>query len=149
MENFKIQIKRRILIFSVTVVGAVLLGIYNFFTMIHLENGSFEEGTIKGFQFGIIFGIGLLSVIKMIKLCSIIKDDKKLRILYNTENDERLKAIRAKAGMPILRITSILMLIVAVIAGYFNIVVFYTLIIAALVQLSIGAIVKLYGMKTM
>jgi len=51
--------------------------------------------------------------------------------------------------MPMLMITSILMLIAAIIAGYFNIIVFYTLVLAATVQLSIGTIVKLVCMKLM
>ena len=37
--------------------------------------------------------------------------------------------------MPTLMITSVVMLLSAIIAGYFNIVVFYTLVVAAIVQL--------------
>ena len=49
---------------------------------------------------------------------------KELKIQYNKENDERMKAIKAKAGMPMLLITSIVMIIVGVIAGYFNFTIF-------------------------
>jgi hypothetical protein len=41
------------------------------------------------------------------------------------------------------------MVIAAIIAGYFNIVVFYTLVIAVAAQLSVSAMVKLYCLKTM
>jgi len=41
------------------------------------------------------------------------------------------------------------MVLAAIIAGYFNIVVFYTLVIAVIGQLSISVAVKLYCMKTM
>jgi hypothetical protein len=78
-----------------------------------------------------------------------IKDERKLKMAYNRENDERMKAIRAKAGMPMLLITSVMMVIAAIIAGYFNIVVFYTLTAAAMMQLLLGVSVKLYHMKTM
>lgn len=148
MENFKITIKRRIILFSVITLLAVVLGVYDFFVMSNLGEESIAEGTVTGFQFGIIFAIGLLTLFQRIKLSMVIKDDKKLKILYNKEHDERLKTIRSKAGMPMLMITSIIMLIAAVIAGYFNIIVFSTLVIAAFVQLSIGVIVKLYCMKT-
>lgn len=148
MENFKITIKRRIILFSAITLIAVVLGVYDFFEMSNLGEGSLADGAVTGFQFGIIFGIGLLTLLQTIKLSMIIKDDKKLKILYNKEHDERLKMIRSKAGMPMLMVTSIIMLIAAVIAGYFNIVVFSTLVIAAFVQLSIGVIVKLYCMKT-
>ena len=60
-----------------------------------------------------------------------------------------MKTIRSKAGMPLIAITSMLMVIAAIVAGYFNIVVFYTLVIAVAAQLSVSAMVKLYCMKTM
>jgi len=88
-------------------------------------------------------------VFDIIKLSLAINDETKLKILYNKEHDERLKTIRSKAGMPIIAITSVLMIIAAIIAGYFNIVVFYTLVIAVAAQLSVSAMVKLYCMKTM
>ena len=78
-----------------------------------------------------------------------INDETKLKILYNKEHDERMKTIRSKAGMPLIAITSMLMVIAAIVAGYFNIVVFYTLVIAVAAQLSVSAMVKLYCMKTM
>lgn len=137
------------MLFSGTALGAVVLCIYDFFAMGNLEKESMAEGMVSGFQFGLILGIGMLALIQIIKLSKVIKDDKKLRMLHNKENDERLKLIRSKSGMPMLMITSILMLVAAIISGYFNTVVFSTLVIAATAQLSIGAIVKLYCLKTM
>lgn len=149
MEKFKSKVKRRIILFSGMTLITALLGVYSFFVVGSPEKGSMSDGIILGFQFGIIFGIGMLSLLQIIKLGMVIKDDKKLKMLYNQEHDERLKTIRSKAGIPMLMITSELMLIAAIISGYFNIVVFYTLVIAAIIQLSIGVILKLYYLKTM
>lgn len=149
MENFKVRLKRRISLFSGTTLLTVVLGVYDFFVSGNSEKVSMTDGIVSGFQFGLIFGITILAIIQIIKLNIVIKDDKKLKMLYNKEHDERLKAIRSKAGMPMLMITSVMMLIAAIIAGYFNIVAFYTLVIAAMAQLSIGIIVKLYCMKTL
>lgn len=149
MEDFKKRIKRRIILFSGMTLLIALLVVYDFFASGNSEKASMTDGIVSGFQFGLIFGIGTLALLQLIKLNTVIKDDKKLKMLYYKEHDERLKTIRSKAGMPMLMITSIIMLIAAIIAGYFNMVVFYTLAIAAIVQLSIGTIVKLYCMKTM
>lgn len=143
------RIERRIIIFSGMILVAVALGVYAIFAMDNSEEAIMADGIVSGFQFGIIFGIGILALLQIIKLSRVIKDETNLKMLYNQEHDERLKTIRSKAGMPMLMITSIIMLIAANIIGYFNIVVFYTLVIAAIVQLSIGTIVKLYCMKTM
>jgi len=149
MEDFKKRIKQRIILFSGMLLVVVLLGVYGLFVMGNSERGNMTDGIVTGFQFGIILDVGILSLFQIIKLNKVINDDKKLKILHNKENDERLKAIRSKAGMPMLMITSAIMLIAAIIAGYFSKVVFSTLVIAAIVQMSIGAIVKLFYMKTM
>lgn len=149
MKEFKTKVKRRITLFSGLTLAAVALGIYNVFFMNIPDNSTMTDGVITGFQSGLILGIGMMAVVQIIKLTRVINDETKLKLLYNQEHDERLKTIRSRAGMPMLMITSVLMLIAAIIAGYFNIVVFYTLVLAATAQLSIGAIVKLVCMKLM
>ncbi|MDW7660777.1 MAG: hypothetical protein SCL54_05030 [Bacillota bacterium] len=149
MEKFKQSIKRRIMLLSILVIICLALGIQNFVMTGTTENGSMSDGIVSGFQFGLIFGIGIRAMIEIIMLTKAMKDDKKIKLLYNKENDERMKVIRSKAGMPMVMITSVMMLTAAIVAGYFNIVVFYTLVIAAMVQLTIGATIKLYLMKTM
>ncbi|MFA5524757.1 MAG: hypothetical protein WDA24_10410 [Tissierellales bacterium] len=146
MEQFKMKVKRRITLLSVGTLGIVVFCVYGFFAM---ASRTMEDGTFAEFQLGLLFGIGVRAIIEIVKLSMVMKDNKKLKMLYNKENDERLKLIRSKSGMPMLMITSTLMLIAAVISGYFNTVVFLTLIIAATVQLLIGVIVKLYCMKAM
>lgn len=149
MGKFKQSIKRRIMLLSLLVIICLGLGIQNFLMTGTTENGNMSDGTVSGFQFGLIFGIEIRAIIEIIMLTRTMKDDKKIKLLYNKENDERMKSIRSKAGMPMVMITSLMMIIAAIAAGYFNIVVFYTLVIAAMVQLTIGATIKLYLMKTM
>lgn len=149
MENFRKTIKRRITLFSGMLLVEVLFGAYCFWASEYSGKTAVSNGSVADLQMGILFGIGILTLVQIIKLRKVINDDKKLKMLYNQEHDERLKTIRARAGMPMLLITSTTMLIAAMIAGYFNVVVFNTLIITAIVQLSIGAFVKLYYLKTM
>lgn len=139
MSNYKKILKQRIVIFAFLVIFAVGSGIFDvFFASADLKNSD-----VFGFQVGVITAIGILATISIIRFTLVLKDEKKLQLEYNKENDERNKAIRGKAGLPIVLIISIAMVIAGVIAGYFNIIVFYTLIIAALCQMSICVIVKL------
>jgi hypothetical protein len=149
MEVFRTKVKRRIIISSCLTLVAAVLGFYSIYSLNYSDSSTMSDGFVAGFQFGLILGIGVLSLVDIIKLSLAIKDDTKLKILYNKEHDERLKAIRNKAGAPMIIITSVLMVIAAIIAGYFNIVVFYTLVIAVICQLSISAVVKLVCMKKM
>jgi hypothetical protein len=129
----------------------MVLGFFNIYSILITDHSTatHSDGFVAGFQFGLIVSIFGLAIFDIIKLSRAINDETKLRVLYNKEHDERLIAIRNKAGAPMIIITSVLMIIAAIIAGYFNIIVFYTLVAAVAAQLSVSAMVKLYCMKTM
>lgn len=145
MDKFKLILKRRIALLIIAVLIAAATGIYDVF----FAGETARESIFAGFQAGLITGLGLLSAALIIRFRSTLKDEAKLKLQYNKENDERYKAIRAKAGMPMLLITSIMMIIAGVIAGYFSETAFITLICAALAQMSVGVVVKLVYMKIM
>ncbi|HZK34894.1 MAG TPA: hypothetical protein VFD33_06265 [Bacillota bacterium] len=145
MEKFKSLIKRKIILFTLLLLMAIALGGY---TLITGGKGIGDE-SVQGFQSGIALGIAIMALIQIATYCIALKDDKKLKLLCNKENDERMEEIRKRSGMPMLLVMSMLMLLAAVIAGYFNTLVFTTLVLTAIIQLTIGLIVKLYHMKTM
>lgn len=151
MEKFKTTVKRRIAISSGMALVSLVLGAFSIYSIVFVDHSSAtrSDGFVAGFQFGLIISIFGFSLFDIVKLSLAINDETKLKILYNKENDERMKTIRSKAGMPLIAITSMLMVVAAIVAGYFNIVVFYTLVIAVAAQLSVSAAVKLYCMKTM
>jgi hypothetical protein len=145
MNNYKKTIKKRILLLTVPIILAVSLGVYDVFW----ASEQIKATSIYGFQVGIIISIGLLATILVIHYRVLLKDKGKLLLQFNRENDERIKAIKAKAGIPMLPITSILIIIAGVIAGYFDTLVFITLIAAAVFQMTICGIVKVIYMKKM
>ena len=145
MNNYKEIIKKRILLLTVPIILAVTLGIYDVF----FASNQIKETAIYGFQAGIITSLGLIASILLIRYRVLLKDENKLLLMFNKENDERIKAIKAKAGIPILPFTSILLIIAGVIAGYFNILIFITLIAVAAFQMTICAAVKVIYMKKM
>lgn len=149
MEDFKKRLKRRIILLSGVLLFILGLGAYGVFKIANTKEGTMLEGAVDGFRFGILLGIGVLTLVHIIRYIRATKYDTTLKLLYNQEHDERLKLIRSKAGMPILMITSIMMLIAANIAVYYSVTIFSTLVIAASLQLMIAAIVKIYYMKTM
>lgn len=145
MEQYKKKVRRRIQLLAIPVLIAVGTGIFHVF----FAEPEMQESFISGFQSGLITALGLISVVLMIRLGRLLKDEAKLKEAYRLENDERMKAIRAKAGMPLLLITSVAMIIAGVIAGYYNMLVFSTLIIAGIAQMSIGAVIKLVYTRKM
>ena len=138
MDKYRKVLKRRIILLSVPVLAAVGLGIYDVFFASEVIKTSY----IFGFQCGVSLVLGILSIAFIFFYRRILDDDKKLKLQYNKENEERLKTIRAKAGMPMLLITSVSMIIAGVIAGYYNPTIFFTLVAAASAQMLAGAVTK-------
>ena len=149
MEKFKKKLQIRRVLLVAVILFAVALGIFDVFFSIKTVGESYNEGFLVGFQTGGAIGLGLVAIIAFIRLSIVIKDDTKLKQQYNMENDERLKAIRARSGMPMLIFTSAAMLIAGIVAGYFNPTVFVTLVSAAACQLLVGVVVKAVNMKRM
>lgn len=149
MEKYRKTIKIRMILCAILAAVSVGLGIFHqngFFGLISLYT---RNEALAGFQAGLLSGFGILSLLLLYKYGKAIKDDTKLKILYNKEYDERQYLIRQKAGMPMLMITSGIMIFAGIIAGYLNEIVFYTLILAAMIQLTLGAMVKIYYMRKM
>lgn len=145
MEQYKKSIKRRIRLLTIPVLIAGLLGTYDVFGASETMKNSF----IFCFQCGGACALGLLCILLIFRYRFLLDNEEKLKLEYIKETDERLAAIRAKAGMPLLPVLSIGMIIAGIIAGYFNIIIFYTLIIAAICQMLVGCCIKLFCMKTM
>lgn len=151
MKEFRIVIKRRIVAFTALGIFSVIAGIYDVFSsnIGETENGSFFEGYVEGFIIGLIISLGLVAVIQIIKLKKIFGNDEQLQLLYNKENDERMKFIKTKSGMPLVLIVSVIMIMAALVGSFFNYIVFFTLIITAFIQLSISVVIKIYYLKRM
>ena len=149
MEEFKSKIKKRIFVFKCYAFVGSFVVIYEVFGGVFdaLKSGDFKDGMVEGESFGIMIAIAIMAVIQIIRLSRVLNDETQLKMLYNKEHDERLKAIRSKAGMPMIMIMSILMFAAGIVGSYFNEVVFYTLFAAGFVQLTIGAILKIYYLK--
>ncbi len=144
MEVYRSKLKRRILLLSILVLFSAVLGVYDVFFQTDISKSG-----IFCFQCGLTTAIAIIAAIQIMRFKGVLSNDEKLKVQFNKENDERLRAIKAKAGMPMLMVTSIMIIVAAIIAGYFNTVIFITLVSVALFQLIFGLLVKLLYMKKM
>jgi len=145
MELYKKKIKARIFMFCAVLLLFAGILLYNQFA----ASAALKESVAFSFQCGFSAAGALVIAFWIFKYRRALLDEAKLRALMNQENDERMKAIRAKAGMPMLWILSMILALAGMISGYFNETVFITLICAALFQLMVCLFFKLYFMKKM
>lgn len=145
MERYKKTLKTRIALFRIVILLNVILSVSLRFmdTKGKIPNA---VRNITDFQTGFMLGLAIVSLFILIKYCKLLKNERMLREAYLKETDERMILIRSKAGMPALLITSVLMISAGIIAGYFNIIVFYSLLATGLCQLLLGVSLKFYYM---
>ena len=91
----------------------------------------------------------LVGVFGMAKFHRALKDDTALRRLYNQEHDERMQAIRAKAGVPVTLFMGAGLMAAGLVATFFSMTVALTLIVAAVAELLVSVGIKFWCMRTM
>lgn len=146
MEKYKEIVKKRIKLFaSVTafITGLFALNGVFHFTPTPVGNEK-TSGFILGFQFGILILLNTLLIRNLSSYRSALKDNEKLKVLYIKENDERIKMIQEKIGVIGFNVAIIGLILMAITAGYFNEVVFFSLLGAVIFLVTIKACLKLY-----
>lgn len=111
-----------------------------------------EEATVHP-AFGLLQGCGcaaiVLAAVHAVRISRALRDDTALRRLYNQEHDERMQAIRAKAGVPVILVLSLAMIGAGLIATFFNMTVALTLVITAVAQMLVSLTIKFWCKWTM
>lgn len=145
MEKYRKKIKARIILLSILALLSLSIEVANVFWV----SEELKEHIVFSFQCGLAAAIALLALILVYKYSKALRNDRALELIYNSEHDERMRAIRAKAGQPLLLFVSIALLFAGIVIGYFNSVVFYTLVSAVAFQTIISCVIKMIYMKIM
>jgi len=149
MEKYRKKLKTRISFMSLAIILAVILLIFNSMRMTEAgDEEPFSSGIIDGFQSGLLAALVGIFCVFIINYLMVMKDEKKLRLWYNRENDERRKQIKLKAGGNVVLINSVIIIFSGIVAGYFNEIVFFSLIGCALFQLLVSSVIKIYLLQT-
>lgn len=99
---------------------------------------------IFGFVYGLVIGMEIFCVGKVIKINKARDDYSLLRQMYIEENDERQILIRLKSGYPILTNLSLAIFLFSILAGFINKAVFVTLLSVGVFQLLVSKAIRLY-----
>jgi cytochrome b561 len=124
MDHYKKLLKRRMAVFAAGIFICVGLLVYNQFW----APESLKSNAVFAFQCGLAASGALVLALLLFRYRRILADETKLRINFHQENDERAKAIRAKAGYPMVVVLSLLLVLAGMIVGYFNTTIFAVLV---------------------
>ncbi|MFD2700608.1 hypothetical protein ACFSVM_09000 [Paenibacillus shunpengii] len=127
MEKYKVQIRTRKN--ALSVVAAAMLLIYA--GLVFYRGGLPDlPSFIKGFHTGAFIGVELCIVFFLARYIKAIKNEAELKKLYIEEKDERNAVILQSASSLSMVIILVGLGMASVIAGFFNTMIFYTLMAA-------------------
>lgn len=144
LENYHEVLRKRERLYKSYISFALIFwGIGNFL----LKDQIKLNDSALGFINGLTLGIEIICVFWVFKIRKALKDDKMLRELYIDEHDERKKFIKLKSASKLIGKIALGIFVVSILASYFNMVVFYTLVIAGIFLILVSLSLKLYWRK--
>lgn len=141
MDNFKLKIRNRIVLLIVLFVSMIAVYLVLFLNQDKLLKSS---NHIVNFHGGALTSFSILLILSIFKNLIAIKDEKRLKKLYIEEHDERSILIMQKTGAVGINICILGLACATIIAGYFNEVVFFTLLGATLFVSVIKGLFKIH-----
>lgn len=141
LEKYRREIKNRVSVYQALIVVALVFVIIG--NVLLKDRGQTVE-TVRGFATGLFIGIELVCVFQLGKLWKMLKDEEVLKEVYIREHDEREALIQMKSGLHVIPILSFIILICAILVGFFNDTVFYTLVVVGIGQILIALALKIY-----
>ena len=144
MEKFRKTLRQRML----------LAGLYCLLVLAVIAFKVFRPGDahvsdyIAGMSLGMCVGIAFVAIFYIIQMALALRKEERLKKLYISETDERLSLIRTKAGGTGIVFSIGGLMLGAMVAGYFDAAVFFTLVGATLfVSLVVGCLKGFYWFK--
>lgn len=144
LENYHEVLKKRERLYKSYISFALIFwGIGNFL----LKDQDRLNDSALGFINGLTLGIEIICIFWVFKIRKALKDDKMLRELYIDEHDERKNFIKLKSGSNLIGKIALGIFVASILASYFNMVVFYTLVITGSFLILVSLSLKLYWRK--
>ena len=141
LEKYRREIKNRVSVYQALIAVALVFVIIG--NVLLKDRGQTVE-SVRGFATGLSIGIELVCVFQLGKLWKMLKDEDVLKEVYIREHDEREALIQMKFGLHVIPILSFIILICAILVGFFNETIFYTLVIVGIGQILIALALKIY-----
>lgn len=149
LERMRKEVRGRMWQTLVITVVLVALLIVVCSGVIPMRNGDQRAADfLSGFQVGLLITLTVAEVYYLMRYVTALSDDKKLKKLYYEEHDERKLYIEQISGQKSQHITIVILIVAAVLVGYYSIEAFVALVAAVAVTGLVGIGVKIYYEKT-
>lgn len=140
MEDFRKKLEKDLIWYRMLIVLFLLLYIVLIFI---------DKSKLNVSYFGMLGGVIAVAVMRYLVIRKAIKNDEKLRKMYVETYDERSIYVAYRASEMAIRISKLGLFLAGIVASFFNMVVFNTLIAASLTVVIVYCIMSWYFGKKM
>ncbi|GAA0127280.1 hypothetical protein UT300019_31840 [Clostridium sp. CTA-19] len=146
MERYNEVLRKKVLMCVLLI--AITIPVIITLTMINAKIPSnHSTDFIKGVQFGMFFGLETLLLMNIIKFKNALNNKEKLKLLYIKENDERERLILLKSSLMAINIITVILALGIIVSGFYNEIVFFTLIMTLFIVGVVRIGLKIYYNK--
>ncbi len=148
MVKFKdVLMKRIVILSSLGVIAIVFTVVIGFWGYSKIGIDTHISDFVHGGQTGLFTGFVVIMLRDIVKYIRAIKDEDRVKAIYIEENDERNKLINDKIGSVGYNFVILGLMVATIIAGFFNEVVFLTLLGALAFMALMKVSLKVYYNK--
>ncbi|MFA0815440.1 MAG: hypothetical protein ACC608_06585 [Anaerofustis sp.] len=148
MEQYKAKLKKDIALNSLLALAVIAVCTASFLGLIPKAPGERFGDFMQGFLLGLSGTVVVFFIVGTIRTILMMKNETKLRNAYIKENDERTKFIASKTGGRVMHTSGVIILVAAIISGYFSSTVFFSLLGCSMfLMLIIIVLTAYYGRK--
>ena len=144
MEKFRLEIKNRSK--KITLAASLIFLIYVYLSR-KIGVPDAINDLAEGYNLGLLIALQVGAIYFITKYNKALKNKAQLKKLYIEKHDERKELIQYKSSALGISIFIFILLLATIISGFYNLVVFYTLLGVCLIILAILVLTKLYFLK--
>ena len=144
MEKFRLGIKNRSK--KITLAASLIFLIYVYLSR-KIGVPDAINDLAAGYNLGLLIALQVGAIYFITKYNKALKNKAQLKKLYIEKHDERKELIQYKSSALGISIFIFILLLATIISGFYNLVVFYTLLGVCLIMLAILVLTKLYFLK--
>jgi ABC-type multidrug transport system permease subunit len=144
MEKFRLEIKNRSK--KITLAASLIFLIYVYLSR-KIGVPDAINDLAAGYNLGLLIALQVGAIYFITKYNKALKNKAQLKKLYIEKHDERKELIQYKSSALGISIFIFILLLATIISGFYNLVVFYTLLGVCLIILAILVLTKLYFLK--
>lgn len=150
MEKFKKVIKKRIMLLIIVVcIFSLLLALQVCDKFVSIIPNQHYVDFLRGFRFGLLCAVESMGLFQICYYLLVLNNEKKLKKMYIKENDERACEIDKRSGMSSYKVTLVLLVILAIIVGYFSFDGFVAILGAIVLEIVVRLVLHIYYSKTL